>query len=317
MNARDFQRLPVEEVARLVRAAGCRVCAFPINGTRRWYWLEHGAEAASPEHYLEVSAERLVEVYRLFFDHGIETLLVPVFGPDLVTRGETYMQQVVGQGLRWFAEDRRLWDFCRAYGVRVRIYGDAPRYLHGTPYARDLEAFERAADAHTGSGATRRLFFGVCAHDPTERVAEIAAEFYRRHGRPPSRREVVEAYYGEPVEPVALFIGFERPAAFDMPLLATGSEDLYFTVCPSLSMDAPTLRAILYDHLFARRVDESDYSALASEEWDTLAEFYRLNRGHVLGLGLAWGQRHFWYPLPQVTLPPRLAALAQEEAGDP
>jgi hypothetical protein len=319
MNARDFLRLPAEEVARLVQAAGSHVCAFPINGTRRWYWLEYPAEAAagSSEHYLRASAQRLVEVYQLFFDHGFQTLLVPVFGPDLLARGDDYMQSVVGQGLRWFARDEPLWDLCRAYEVRVRVYGDARRYLCGTAYARDLEAFEEAAETHTGGCSRRRLFFGVCAHDPTERVAEIGAEFFRLHGRVPSRREVVKAYYGEYVEPVSLFIGFERPAAFDMPLLATGNEDLYFTVCPSLSIDAPTLRAILYDHLFARRIDESDYSALHSDDWQLLADFYRLNRGHVLGLGFAWGQQHVWCPLPQVTLPARLAAMAAAQVGDP
>ncbi len=113
---------------------------------------------------------------------------------------------------------------------------------------------------------------------------------------------------GEYVEPVDFFIGFDRPAAFDMPLIATGSEDLYFTVSPSPYLDARTLRAILYDHLYARRIDEANYTALSPKDWQTLADFYAMNRRHVLGLGRKHESGNFWYPLPQVELPPHMAS---------
>jgi tuberculosinol/isotuberculosinol synthase len=123
----------------------------------------------------------------------------------------------------------------------------------------------------------------------------------------PDKRQIVEAYYGEYIEPVDLFIGFaDRPAAFDMPLIATGSEDLYFTVGPSPYLDAHTLRAILYDHLYARRVDEANYAKLSPEDWQTLADFYALNRRHVLGLGRQHASGCFWYPLPHVEILPRM-----------
>ncbi len=35
-------------------------------------------------------------------------------------------------------------------------------------------------------------------------------------------------YYGEYVAPVDLFVGFDKFCTFDMPLIATGDEDLYF-----------------------------------------------------------------------------------------
>ena len=40
LSLNEFLGLPTEEVARLVHAAGSKVCVFPINGTRRWYLLE-------------------------------------------------------------------------------------------------------------------------------------------------------------------------------------------------------------------------------------------------------------------------------------
>ena len=128
----------------------------------------------------------------------------------------------------------------------------------------------------------------------------------------PSKRQIVEAYYGEYVEPVDFFVGFDRFAAFDMPLISTGSEDLYFTVAPSPYMDAHTLRRILHDRLYARRVIE-DYARMSSQDWADLGEFYRLNRHSVLGTGRKHPSGQFWYPVPQVELPERMAFLPKKE----
>ena len=62
--------------------------------------------------------------------------------------------------------------------------------------------------------------------------------------------------------PVELFIGFDKFTVFDMPLLTTGEEDLYFSVSPSPYMTIRQLRAILYDHLYVRRTPEPDYTTL-------------------------------------------------------
>lgn len=302
MDSEAFQRLPTAEVARLVREAGSTVCAFPINGTRRWFILEHPGRTA-PEDYLSITWRQHIEIYKLCFDHGLDTLLTPIFGPELLERRDNYLQ-LVEPGLLWLARDPAMLEFYEAYDVRVRIYGDTRRYFENTPYAPVLEAY-RAVTLQTASHRTRRLFFGVCAHDPAETVAEIAVRHYREHGVVPDRRQIVEAYYGEYVEPVALFIGFDRPAVFDIPLVATGREDLYFTVSPSLYVEASTLRHILYDHLYARRVSES-YGQLSAAEWAAMSEFYARNRRSVLGIGRQDASGCIWYPLSEITVPPDL-----------
>jgi adenosine tuberculosinyltransferase len=304
MDAQSFTSLPTTEVARLVRATGPKVCVFPINGTRRWFALEFPGQAATGlgQAYMRIGGQRHIELYKLFFDHGVDTLLTPIFGPDLLKRGYEY-QQLMVPALSWFAQNQDFLDWYDSCDVRVHVYGDAQRYLGNTPYAPALEAYAELA-RRTAHHRTFRLFFGVCAHDPAETIAEISVRFWQEHGRLPRKRELVEAYYGEYVEPVDLFIGFERPAAFDMPLVATGSEDLYFTVSPSPYLDAHTLRAILYDHLYSRRASET-YAELSPQDWQALAEFYRMNRDHVLGLGRKHSSESFWYPLPQVTLPPQ------------
>lgn len=313
MNKAVFEDLPTTEVARLVREAGPKVCVFPINGTRRWFSLEHGTTNGEnlKTSYLEISGQRHIELYRLLFDHGIDTLVTPVFGPDILERGEDY-RAVLERGLVWFAQNRDFLEFYADYDVRVQVYGDAERHLRETPYAYVAGTYEdlkRCTAAHQ----RRRLFFGVCANDAAKTVAEIGIRFQQQYGRAPDRREIVEAYYGEYIPPADLFIGFDRPAAFDMPLIATGSEDLYFTVSPSPYLDARTLRAILYDHLYARRVDDGSYDTLSPRDWRAMADFYTDNRRAVLGLGRKHRSGSFWYPLPQVEMSPLLEDEAEVE----
>lgn len=312
MDKATFQHLPVQDVARLVREAGVEVCVFPINGTRRWFALEHDLSGGEDfvSSYLEVSGQKHIALYKLLFDHGIDTLVTPIFGPDLLERGDEY-QALLEQGLTWFAQDRDFLAFYADYEVRVRVYGDAEKQLRHTPFAQALDAYA-ALERETASHQGRRIFFGVCANDAAEAVAAIGIRFHQEHGRPPTKREIVEAYYGEYVEAVDFFIGFDRPAVYDMPLIATGCEDLYFTVSPSPYLDTRTLRAILYDHLYARQIDDDDYNELSADDWKTMKAFYDMNRYSVLGLGRKSNNGHFWHPLPQVTLPRSMATFEQE-----
>jgi tuberculosinol/isotuberculosinol synthase len=298
MELETFLDLPTAEIAQLVRDAGPKVCVFPINGTRRWFMLEHPEQAATDfaHTYMQITWQQQLELYKLFFNHGIDTLLTPIFGPDLLERGEDY-RQLLEPGLLWFAQNQNLLDFYDEYNVRVRVYGDVQRYFRNTPYAHTLDAFDELA-RRTAHHTRHRLFFGICAHDPAETVAEIGVRFHQEHGHLPNKRRIVKAYYGEYVEPVDFFIGFSRFTAFDMPLISTGHEDLYFTVSPSPYLDAHTLRSILYDHLYARRVDEASYETLTPKDWAWMKAFYRANRGQVLGLGEKRGE--IWYPLAQV-----------------
>lgn len=297
-----FQNLPITEVARLVREAGPQVCGFPVNGTRRWFALEYPdlADKGGFDKYMQIGGQRYLDLCRLIFEHGVDTLLTPIFGPAVAARGEDY-QPVIKPGLLWFTTSQQMLNFCDAYEVRVSVYGDAHRHLTDPAYADVLASFETVAQ-RTAHHRRYRLFLGVHADDPTETVAEIAVRLHQAQGCLPSKRQIIEAYYGEYIAPLSFFIGFEPMAMFDLPLIASGMEDLYFTVSPSLYLDEYTLRAILYDHLYMRRVKDN-YRELSSKEWSKIGNFYRLNRQHVLGIGRqevpGW-----WHPLPEVELLP-------------
>jgi hypothetical protein len=70
-----------------------------------------------------------------------------------------------------------------------------------------------------------------------------------------------------------------------MPLLATGEEDLYFSLSPSPYMTKRQLRAILYDHIYVRRMPEPDYTKLSHDELRWLREYYQNNKDYAFGVG--------------------------------
>ncbi len=303
MDAEEFRHLPAEEIARLVRQAGPKVCVFPINGTRRWFMLEHlpGPDEDPLVTYLDVTGRRHIELYQMLFDHGVDTLLTPVFGPDLLERGQDYMD-LAAAGLSRLATYPDFLDFYRAYQVRVRFYGDYRLFFEPTPYAYLSDLFDQVT-AQTAAHNRYRLFFGVCAQDATEAIARLAVRYHAEHGHIPDKRTLVELYYGEYVGPVDLFIGFDKFCVFDMPLIATGNEDLYFTVSPSPYLTEVQLRDILYDHLYTRRGKEPDYLNMGPEAWAWMRKFYQANMGRTMGVGANQQPGDFWYPLPQVVLP--------------
>jgi adenosine tuberculosinyltransferase len=96
---------------------------------------------------------------------------------------------------------------------------------------------------------------------------------------------LIRKYYGEELPPVSMFIGFDKFSVFDMPLLATGEEDLYFSLSPSPYMTQHQLRAILYDHLYVRPTPEPDYTKLTEKELNWLRDYYQRNKDYAFGVG--------------------------------
>ena len=295
MNLNDFLKLSRADVAHLVRESGNKVCVFPINGTRRWFSLEYGdKESDDPlKAYMDLASQNHIGLYQLFFEHGIDTLLTPVFGAELFGRGDEYVQQIGMTGVARLATHPDFIDFYDSYQVRVRFYGDYMLHLQNTPYAEVLEQMS-AITERTKKYHQHRLFFGVFANNATNAVARLAVQYYQEHHIIPDEQKIIELYYGEKVSPVDFFIGFDKFSAFDYPLLANGEEDLYFTIAPSPYMDDIQLRKILFDHLYTRQVPDPDYASISSTEWQQIRDFYSENSHRVLGVGSLYAG--IWVP---------------------
>lgn len=281
-----FLQLPVEEVAALVKATGHKVVVFPVNGTRRWFMLEHADKIKGDffQAYMDESIQNHVHLCAMLFDHGVRTLLAPVFGRELMRRGDQYTKRVGMDGLVRTATDKNYREFFERYNVRVRFYGDYRDVLKGTEFEPVLGSLYEVMEA-TKHNTSFNLFFGVFADEVTETIARLAVEHYLAHGAVPDKSALIRKYYGEELPPVSLFIGFDKFSVFDMPLLATGEEDLYFSISPSPYMSERQLRAVLYDHIYVRRTPEPDYTKLGEDELDWLREYYRANQDLAFGVG--------------------------------
>ena len=291
----SFLQLPTTEVAALVKATGHKVCVFPVNGTRRWFMLEHPEKIGDDffSAYVDESIPSHIKLCKMLFEHGIETVLMPVFGRELMRRGDEYTQRVGIEGLVRTSTDERYAEFFREYDVRVRFYGDYHEVLSGTPHAHVLKSLSEVTES-TKHNDTYRLFFGVFADEVTEAISRLAVEHFRAEGVIPDKQALIRRFYGEDLSPVSLFIGFDKFSVFDMPLLTSGEEDLYFSVSPSPYMTDHQLRAILYDHLYVRRTREPDYTKLSRQELGWLREYYQRNKDSALGVGRL--KFNLWFP---------------------
>jgi len=290
----EFLKLPTEEVAKLVRGDRPKTIVFPFNGTRRWFLLEHGREECDnpSQAYIDSTSKRYVEMYQMLFDYGLDTILAPVFGGEILNRGKKYMDEI-GVGMTLLAEHSYFTSFYKSYNVRVSFYGDYRKKLSNTKYGYIIETFDKICK-RTENNTTYRLFYGVFGDLSTETIAELAIQHHKETNRIPSQQELIEKYYGAKIEKADIFIGFEKFNVFDYPLLGWGEESLYFTVAPSLFMSEQQLRNILYDYLYLRPVQDPDYFTMPREDFEAMRQFYEDNRDVTFGVGEMRGG--IWYP---------------------
>lgn len=298
MDLHSFLTLPTEEVAAIVRASGSKVCVFPFNGTRRWFLLEHGRTTHNDpaQAYIDLTSKAYIETYKLLFDHGIDTVIAPVFGGEILNRGDEYMEQI-GSGMSLLAEHPYFISFYDKYNISIHFYGDYIKQLSGTPYASICDLFENIT-RQTENNKSHRLFYGVFGTDATETIAQISVQYHQKNNRVPTRQELIELYYGDTIEKADIFIGFEKFNVFDYPMLSWGEESLYYTAAPSLYMTGRQLRRVLYDYLYLRPVQDPDYFTMPQEDFETMRHFYDVNREVTFGVGEMRGG--IWYPVQQI-----------------
>jgi len=290
----EWLQWPTERVARWVEGTGQPVVmGWPFNGTRRWYLSHRRRHPGDDRDYLTTLARRQAELHRMVFAHGVGVMMAPLFGGELLKRGEVYKEYVLG-GLSSLAEDEVYREMFDA-GLRVRFYGDYEETLDTPSLHPVLRACESLVSA-TASGDGPLLMVGLFADEPYPAIARLSVEFAAKHGRTPDRRELIEAYYGIPIPDLSLYLGFLQPQLFDVPLIATGKEDLYYTLNPSPGLTEQQLRGILHDHLVTRREPEINYGELSGEAQGALAAYNERFSGVTLGVGRIDPLTGTWLP---------------------
>jgi hypothetical protein len=78
-------------------------------------------------------------------------------------------------------------------------------------------------------------------------------------------------------------------------MLVTSQTDLYYTIVPSLDLDARLFRMIVWDH-FVGRWTQQEWDHVAEADLQVLRSFYTAHHDHVLGLGEVDAATGVWYP---------------------
>ncbi|MGB3634346.1 MAG: hypothetical protein WA982_09925 [Rubrobacteraceae bacterium] len=284
---------PTERVAEWIGdQASPVIMGWPFNGTRRWY-LTHQQENPEAEDYLSTVIGQQAELHQMILNHGVRAILAPGLGRINLKRGADYMKYALSGLLRVGSEPtyQRMFEA----GVRLRFYGDYAEFLDTPEYRPMLEACEEIME-NTAGGDGPVILIGLFADSAQETVTRLGVDFAEQHGRNPTRGELIEAYYGIPLPDLGFFVGFEQPQLFDVPLVTTGLENLYFTLNPSPSLSEQQFREILYDHLVARKAPEVDYDELSEENRERMVRQIKARGNTTLGLGHLDPQTGTWQP---------------------
>lgn len=316
----EFNALESAAIGDIVRERGQKVGVFWLNGTRRWFELERRAQikATAPEElsalYASATAEQIARILDLFYSHGMHTMIMPAITVGNLVRGNAYIEELFFPLIEHMVTCPAFLEALNRWGVRARAFGEM-RSLLTPAQAEWFDDMVRPVEEATARHSEARLFLGFCATDAAN-AALIAHDRLREAGRhaPFQRSDLVEAYYGANIDRVHLSIAHGRMSAHSTPFMMNG-EHLYFMMSPSFYLDQYGLREVLYDHLFARKIDDVDYAEMDDGAWDSLQDFYRSHAHKILGVGLQGGGGKLWTPSWRGELDDRDVREIREWAG--
>lgn len=180
VSEKEFLDLPLVSVAEIVRCRGPKVSVFPFDGTRRWFHLE-----CNPQYddYQQAALRQSIRILKMLFEHGIETVISPIFSDDLLDRGDRYIVQAL-EGMALLANDEEILSFYKEHEVHVLFYGDYKKRLPSTAQgAAVVKSFDDLTIS-TSSNTEHRLCFGVFGNDAAESVAQFSISWNETHGKP-------------------------------------------------------------------------------------------------------------------------------------
>lgn len=297
----EFVALPAEEIARIVKQKGKpKLGIFVPDGNRRMTMALTGLSEDSEDFYSEyvrLFTGKFMENLKVFFSHGLDTLIVPLISPTILNRSQKYINLAINGLLQALVKSDKWLSFYKENDIRVRTYGN-PGHLKGTQCQKGIQWTEEIK-TQTSHHKTHTLFYGFLSNNTGGMESiNLAVEFYKLHQRKPTYPEMKEMYYGENLPEADFFIMSTKIAGAGAlpPFVSTKKTQMYFLPAPGVvGLTGETFREILYDLLFCR-TDETikKYSVHDLKGIEVLKKFYFSDESIVLGPGKRVGK--FWVP---------------------
>jgi hypothetical protein len=153
----EFFELTASAVAGYIAEAGRpKVGVFVPDGNRRMILAYTALPNDSEAFHTQLAANPanpLLSTPHLFFDHGLPTLVIPLFSRSVLARSPEYRLLTALKIMRLLFTDEEGDDwprFYEQYGVRVRVYGD-PQQLAGMECEPALKWIARVQGATKGT----------------------------------------------------------------------------------------------------------------------------------------------------------------------
>jgi hypothetical protein len=289
--------MPTAAIADLTRCfARPQLGVFVPDGSRRLVLAFTDAQPQTAEFYAlcaTLPARYLLHSLRVFFEHGLPTLLVPILSRSVLGRGTRYQQLTALEGLRLLFADEEWLKFYDEFDVRVNIYGE-PRRLAETECESALKWIAQTCQ-NTASHRTHHLLYAIGESARAgQDIAEQGIAFFKTQGRIPTLKELNAVYYGEVLPTADFFIMTSKISGLGaLPrFLVDGDTEAYFLPAAGpIGLTANNYRRILYDLLYARAslrtgIDEFE---ITPTNRALLHDYYERATNVVLGLGQSIG----------------------------
>jgi hypothetical protein len=267
------------------RIAACapQTVVWAPGGTRR---QAIAAGVPLDNNYIDWAWTQHMRCIELFFTLGVKTLFAPILGPPQVREVSDYRERAFAS-LRLIANPPSM-EIYRRLGIRVRAYGH-----QRIPGLSDIIA---QLESETADLGPHTLWHTMVVESEGEPFAD-ALQAARRAGAN-TLDESVQAFYGELVPPIDVFIGFGKlQTGYLMPPLLDYKASLYWTAFPSYMLTETHLRTIFWDYRFARATWVADksrrYESVEPFAFQQAAE----RPDGIIGVGHRAGA--FWQPMSE------------------
>lgn len=272
-----------------------RLGVFVPDGTRRLVIAYSDLKPNTPEFYryaAELPAGHLRESIQTFFNYGLPSLIVPILGRSVLSRGNDYQQYTLLHGLRLLFHSKEWSEFYQRNQVRVRVFGHKEQLI-GTFCEEALEWINET-EKYTEGQQLHLLLYGI-GESPIvgEEAAWSATQLYKQNHCSPSREELIRFYYGELLPSADFFIMTSKMSGMcALPnLLVDGDTEIYYL--PTMTgLNDETYRLILYDILFERSALRSGIAEfdITPENRAALRRSYEQLSHQIIGLGFSVGK---------------------------
>lgn len=296
MDRGQFLALETHDLAEYTRQHGPVCWALAMGGTRRAYLAQGGrlAGIADLEDYFQWAEHAQRSIYERLFQYGISTLIL--VGRVPADRGPGYSMFVRGILERLVCGPQRMASYAEGQ-LRVRVAGDTAALAQ----ALDLPELPKhyatlQQETAANSGPLLIYLFRGSWYDHAAEEARYGYTLGQQYGRPPTSQELINAFYGGPVEPLTAYIGSGRPRLGMLrPPFIYGSEELYWSHGPFMRLQDADWRRILYDQIYTRRTRGDRSYSDDRQQRHMIQQVLEHQDGRVLGLG-SQHELGFWMP---------------------